>query len=58
MTPAEFKQARKLLGFTQKRMGVHLGKTGRMIAYYEAGYKIPVLVSDKVREMVREKDDE
>lgn len=52
MTAAGFKRARKKLGFSQQEMGEALGRSVRMIKYYEAGVVIPKIVRDRVLDMV------
>jgi transcriptional regulator with XRE-family HTH domain len=49
MTKDEFKAARLSLGLSQRALGEALGKTQRMVAYYEAG---KVAVPNSVRLMM------
>jgi len=52
MTARQFKAARKTLGLTQRELGEYLGKSVRMVKYYEAGQTVPFLVADKLKRLV------
>lgn len=46
MTPAEFKALRQDMDLTQEELAERLGKSQRMVRYWESGkFAIPVLVA-------------
>jgi len=51
MTSRQFKYIRRSIGLSQIELGHLLGRSVRMIKYYESRGRVPHLVADKMRQL-------
>lgn len=51
MTSRKFKHIRQSIGLSQSDLGQILGRSVRMIKYYESRGRVPFLVADKMMQL-------